>query len=143
MIYSRKLHFLHVSKKKRNLIDQIFCKFSKHENRNKSGILLKKISDHLPCFTTINIKNKSEIQPKYVKIRDTGQQAMEEFRSEIAENISKCNFNHDSNTDPNNNYVILENIIKSAHDKCFPLKEVRFNKYKHKIAPWICHSGHM
>ena len=66
-----------------------------------------------------------------------GPQAMEDFRSEITQNIEKCTFNSHLMTDPNNNYIILENIIKSAHDRCFPLKEVRFNKYKHKIAPWI------
>ena len=125
------------SKNNATLIDQIFCKFSKHENRNTSGILLKKISDHLPCFTTLNFNNKPIIQPKYIKIREKGQQAMEDFRSEITMNIEKESFNSDMMIDPNINYTILENIIKSAHEKHFPLKEVRFNKYKHKIAPWI------
>ena len=99
--------------------------------------MLRKISDHLPCFTTLNFNNKPVIQPKYIKIRDTGPQSMEDFRSEITKNIEKTAFNSDLMDDPNNNYRILENIIKSAHDKYFPLKEVRFNKYKHKIAPWI------
>ena len=62
---------------------------------------------------------------------------MEDFRSEITMNIEKESFNSDMMIDPNINYTILENIIKSAHEKHFPLKEVRFNKYKHKIAPWI------
>ena len=25
----------------------------------------------------------------------------------------------------------------SEHDNCFPVIQVRFNKYKHKLSPWI------
>ena len=46
------------SKKNATLIDQIFCRFSKNVSHNTSGILLRKISDHLPCFSTMNIHTK-------------------------------------------------------------------------------------
>ena len=72
-----------------------------------------------------------------MKIRETGQKAMEAFRSEIIDKVENRSFCLDLQSDPNDNYTILENIIKSAHEKCFPVKEVKFNKYKHKIAPWI------
>ena len=125
------------SKKNATLIDQIFCRYSKFESYNTSGILMKKISDHLPCFTTINIQNKPLHHPKFVNIKDTSQKAMDNFRSEIVENIANGRFCIDSSTDPNYNYAMLEKIITSARDKCFPVKKVKFNKYKHKIAPWI------
>ena len=125
------------SKNNATLIDQIFCKLSKHEYRNISGILLKKISDHLPCFTALNINNMRVMKPKFVNIIDKGSQAMENFRTEITNELNKKNFDMNLMTSPNVNYQVLEDTIKSAHKKCFPIKEVKFNKYKHKIAPWI------
>ena len=125
------------SRKNATLIDQIFCRYSKHESRNNSGILLKKNSDHLPCFSTINIENKPTCPPKYIKIRDIGPDAMEAFRTEVIKEIEQKNFTSDLLCDPNINYTTLERIIMSAHEKCFPVKEVKFNKYKHKSAPWI------
>ena len=34
-------------------------------------------------------------------------------------------------------YKILENTVKVQYLLSFPQKKVRFNKYKHKIHPWI------
>merc|ERR1712208_180064 len=127
------------SKKNATLIDQLFCRFSTNVSHNLSGILLKKISDHLPCFSTINIRTKNIQNPKFIKIRASGEHAMEAFRNEIKLSIDKCIFENDLFTDPNINYDKLENIITAAKDKCFPEKEVKFNKYKHKIAPWMTH----
>ena len=31
----------------------------------------------------------------------------------------------------------MELIIKESREKCLPQTEVKFNKYKHKISPWI------
>ena len=125
------------SKNNATLIDQIFCRFSKNETHNTSGILLKKISDHLPCFSTINIHTKKKQPPKYIKIRESGEKAMEAFRTEIKTSIENSNFDMDSLSDPNINYSKLESIITSASKNCFPEKEVKFNKYKHKISPWV------
>ena len=125
------------SKQNATLIDQIFCRYSKHESHNKSGIMLKKISDHLPCFSAINIHNKPTCPPKFIKIRETGPNAMEAFRKEILNEIEKNDFDPDLLSDPNTNYAKLENIIRAAQEKWCPVKEVKFNKYKHKIAPWI------
>ena len=40
-------------------------------------------------------------------------------------------------TDPNINYNLLHNTLKILLDKHFPLKTVRFNKYKNKRNNWI------
>ena len=56
------------SKKNATLIEQIFCRFSKFSYYDSSGILLSKISDHLPCFSVIKIKNKLKYKSKYIKI---------------------------------------------------------------------------
>ena len=39
--------------------------------------------------------------------------------------------------DPNENYNIIENIIIDSKNKHLPSKLVRFNKYNHKLSPWI------
>ena len=55
------------SKKKATLIDQIYCRYSKYTSNNKSGIIMTKISDHLPCFSIMNLNTKTVIKPKFVK----------------------------------------------------------------------------
>ena len=125
------------SKNKATLIDQIFCRYSKNMSQSQSGLIMTKISDHLPCFFTLNLPTKCIQRSKYVKIRRTGPDAMEDFRTEIEREVLNSSFENDLLADPNVNYATLENIIKIAREKCFPIKEAKFNKYKHKISPWI------
>ena len=35
-------------------------------------------------------------------------------------------------TDPNENYEVLERTLKEVHTECFPVRIVRFNDNKHK-----------
>ena len=42
-----------------------------------------------------------------------------------------------ADVEPNNNYAILENSLKTAMDNSFTVKRVKFNRKKHKITPWI------
>ncbi len=39
--------------------------------------------------------------------------------------------------DPNINYNVLHEIIQQAKIKHMPEKRVKFNKYNHKMSPWI------
>ena len=125
------------SRKNATLIDHIFCRFSKFTSQSTAGILVTKISDHLPCFSVINYKCNTKYKSKFIKIRENGPQAMQAFQDEIKTNIENTNFENDLLVDPNINYEKLEKIISDAQKKCFPVKEVKFNKYKHKISPWI------
>jgi len=38
------------------LIDQIFCKHEDPWQSNDSGIMVSKVSDHLMCITSFNVK---------------------------------------------------------------------------------------
>ena len=40
-------------------------------------------------------------------------------------------------TDPNENYEVLERTLKEVHNDCFPERIVWFNDKKHKKTPWI------
>ena len=125
------------SAKNATLIDQIFCRFSKHTSRNTSGIIVTQISDHLPCFSVINYQSKIRLNSKYIKIQRKGPLEMQAFHDEIKAKIEATHFENDLLTDPTINYNKLETIISNANEKCFPVKEVKFNKYKHKVSPWI------
>ena len=110
------------SKKNATLIDQIFCRLSANVSHSMSGILLRKISDHLPCFSTVTLHANKSQAPKFITVRESGEQAMEAFRNEIRVAINNCNFENDLFQDPNINYGKLENIIKVAREKCFTEK---------------------
>ena len=125
------------SKKKATLIDQIYCRFSKYTSNHKSGIIMTKISDHLPCFSIMNLNTKTVIKPKLVKVTKINPSNISNFKDEVEKRISQSDFDRNPLTDPNQNYNKLENIIKQAKMKCFPETVVKFNKYKHKICPWI------
>merc|ERR1711947_57638 len=68
------------SKKSATLINQIFCRFSKSSSQNTSGIIVTKISDHLPCFSAINYTNSIHVKTKYIKIKKSGPDAILDFQ---------------------------------------------------------------
>ena len=76
-------------------------------------------------------------KPKYIKIQKTGPDALNMFEKEIKAGVDNSCFNKDILSDPNINYAKLEKIIIDAKNKCFPVKEVKFNKYKHRITQWV------
>ena len=125
------------SKKKATLIDQIFCRFARNTSELKSGIIVTKISDHLPCFSIIKIQDKLKTKPEYVKVNKNGPDSMDKFVDEVSQRITNADFDSNLMSDPNDNYNKLETIIKESKEKCLPLTEVKFKKYKHKISPWI------
>ena len=57
----------------------------------------------------------------------------EELESKKFTDILKC----DPNSDPNNNYNILHELLTSLRNKHFPCKSQKFNKYRHKLSNWI------
>lgn len=125
------------SKKKATLIDQIFSKSSNCISTSTSGIFITKLSDHLPCFTIVNINKPKKINPKLVKLRINTPEANVNFIQDIKSSVENTNFSNDLLQDPNISYNKLEDIIRKSKDKNLPTKLVKFNKYRHKISPWI------
>ena len=62
---------------------------------------------------------------------------MDKFVDEVSQRIINADFDSNLMSVPNENYNKLETIIKESKEKCLPLTEVKFKKYKHKISPWI------
>ena len=75
------------------LIDNFICKLNKTILESKAGILTNKLSDHQPYFMSVNITQKKEPLPKYVKINIDSTEAMHNVRHEIksAEIYNKFN----------------------------------------------------
>ena len=119
------------------LIDNILMKLSRNFSETTSGILLYNISDHFPCFISLDFLKKNKCTPKYVKTRPRSEQAYDNFKHEISFKCSQQRFITYSNADPNTNYDILNIIITESYNKHLPAKLVRFNKHKHKQNNWV------
>ena len=75
--------------------------------------------------------------PKYVRINVSSEAAIDSFVADVNDaNIYEL-LDNNLIADPNENYNIIENIIIDSKNKHLPSKLVRFNKYKHKLSPWI------
>ena len=119
------------------LIDNFFFKSDNFSDTTKSGIFLKKLSDHQPYFLLIDIRLIKERTPKFIQINNQTEKAMDAVKNELI----TCNLYNKLDTnllaDVNANYEILQDAIRTAKDKHMPTKLVKFNKYKHKKAKWI------
>ena len=102
-----------------------------------TGIFINKLSDHQPCFTIIEISKPKKKKTTYIKIRVNTPEAQSNLKQDIKLKIENANFGNDLLQDPNDSYNTLGSIIREAMEKNLPIKEVKFNKYRHKITPWI------
>ena len=96
------------------------------------------ISDHLPYFITINnMQSKIRMTPNLVHIRVNNESSIKQYCESVGQSriIEQLDVNITANQ--NSNYNILDDILHELHEKHFPTKKVRFNKYKHKKSTWI------
>ena len=68
---------------------------------------------------------------------DNSEKNMNNYIEGVIKDLESYKINENLNVDPNIAYNDIDNILKNCHEKYFPLKTVRFNKYRHKINPWI------
>ena len=64
---------------------------------SKTGILTNKLSDHQPYFMSVNITQKKEPLPKYVKINIVSTEAMHNVRHDIKSEEIYNKFNKKTN----------------------------------------------
>lgn len=125
------------SKHNATLIDHIFCRGKTGMHILKSAIILNKISDHLPCMAVVSTKKNNRQVPKFIEVQTNSKEAIEKFKIQLSNEIAKTNFDNNILADPNGNYDKLHNILISCKSENLPKKKVRFNRKKHKIAPWM------
>ena len=120
-----------------SLIDQVYCKLPLPADAVSSRIVVTQLSDHLPCITSIKTLQSKHRHPKFVTIRTNSREAIARFKNEIEISNLSRRLNPNLMTDPNLTYNLLEDAILSARDKHMPKRNVRFNKYKHKMNKWV------
>jgi hypothetical protein len=119
------------------LIDNIFVKLSDNLSQTTAAVLLANISDHLPCFVSLDFLEIRNSSQKYIKTWSRSKKAYDSFKHEIMITCSIEKFHFTGTLAPNKNYDILHNVIQQAHNKHIPMKFVKFNKYRHKCNKWI------
>ena len=102
-----------------------------------AGIIIAKLSDHLPYFVCIENKLAIQTVPKYIYIKDNNEATVQKFKTALnKENLFyKLNTHHTAN--PCDNYNIIHSTISEIQDICMPLKKVKYNKHCHKKSQWI------
>lgn len=119
------------------LIDNIFCKLSHNFSETTAGILLNNISDHQPCFISLDYLKLKSFTKKYIKIYKSDPVSIANFKEEIKQTCSLDRLGIDVNGDPNQNYDKINDQISFALKKHLPTKTVKASKHKHGNSKWI------
>ena len=118
------------------LIDNIFIKITDNHSHTTSGILLSQLSDHLPYFVMIDHFVQDKPKSKYVKFMVKNENALNRFKEAlIKQNLMQTLSPLTGN--PNRSYNKFKEIIDKLMTEHLPVKQVRYNKYKHKKNKWI------
>ena len=131
-----------VSLRNATLIDHMYCKSPNPLTISDSGILVSKISDHMAMFATLNFKiySRYEQLEKINTIMFTNNN-MQGFVDELEDVDWHQVFDHDTTADPIITYDHhFSNKLDEIVNKHFPLKCVKFNKYKHKKSKWVTYA---
>ena len=126
------------------LIDNILTNFLE-SHYTSSSIMTTKISDHQPCFLSIQLEAIKDSFPNAVKperkkyiFLKCKPNNLNELISEELRNINlMASINKNPLSNPNINYNKIESIITNLIDKHTVLKKVKDNKYKYKRSDWI------
>ena len=82
---------------------------------------------------SINLRTVNIIPHKYITINKQTPIAIQNFKEELSSSniMELLDVNLESN--PNNNYDVLHDLICALKQKHFPNKKIKFNKYKHNL----------
>ena len=123
--------------KSATLIDNIYVRPMDGNKVISSHIFVSKLSDHFPLLTCLDIVKKPQYRPKFVYVQEKSPPAIQNFVTNIDNKLKNTQFYTSYLRDPNDNYKELEKIIVDSREKYLPFKKKRFNKYIHKLSPWM------
>ena len=123
-----------LTEKTGTLIDNFLLKLSDNFSHTTAGILHQNISDHLPYFVVLDYLSCKNKTSKLIKIFKYDEQSILKLKNYLNENLS---FDIDSNSDVNDIYDAVQEVITQGLNHFLPVKLCKFNKYKHKRCPWI------
>ncbi|MGB1899487.1 MAG: reverse transcriptase family protein, partial [Candidatus Kariarchaeum pelagius] len=121
------------------LIDHIYSKLNSNSLKEISGILLKKFSDHQPCFIVINeeqLGDSRQTKENFIKVSRITEENLQLLKNELDNASLLDKLDNSPTADPNLNYDKLSHIIANAKNKCIPNRIIKFNKYKHPKSKW-------
>ena len=119
------------------LIDNIYCKLTHRTIPAKAGIIFSELSDHFPCFVSIELKKDKDKPPKLIKQKFSSPDAMTNFKNELFNHDFSQDFPQNIDSDPNANYELFLTKFLEIKNRHIPIKMVKFNKHKHKKSKWI------
>ena len=126
-----------IGKQSSTLIDNIYCKLTHRTANTRAGILFSDISDHFPCFVSLDLNIKPKAPPKMVKQKFSTPNAVQKFKEELIKHDFTKDFDHSADSDPSSNYdAFISKVIEIKND-FIPTKIVKFNKHRHKKEDWI------
>jgi hypothetical protein len=121
-----------------SLIDQIYLKNSYALKSAEAGILYRPVSDHLPYFIAMKLSTKNAVvKPKFIQTQVKTVTAHNNFMSELSSIDWTKLFDHQPSANPLITYKSFKKKLLSLQEKHFPMKKVKYNKYKHKLSNWI------
>ena len=126
-----------ISNSSATLIDNFFCKITTHSSNSIAGILLTSLSDHFPYFISLAYSKSGKRTDKCMEVKQTSHVSINNFKNEIADSDIYSKIDKDIDSDPNINYDITHNILKSATKQHLAPKIVKVNKRRHKKSQWI------
>lgn len=119
------------------LIDNFLLKLCSNFSLTTSGILTVNISDHQPYFIFLDYLQHIKASTKFVKLRVNSDRALSNFRNDFRSPAYRPRIDRIMSDNPNESYSRLNNLLTEIHEKHFPSRLVRFNKYKHKKLEWL------
>ncbi|KAG1656757.1 hypothetical protein GQR58_023749 [Nymphon striatum] len=102
-----------------------------------ASILTNSFSDHQSCFLTVKLRKDNIKCPTHVMIRRTDGAYYNNFLRAISDPATFSCIHDNPDADPNVLYSNFIEILSKLHEEHMPLKKVKFDRYKHKLSPWM------
>ena len=109
------------------LIDNIFTN-NINTRKSLSGLFLTDISDHVPIFTILEIKDDTQKHNKYTYI--TGRNFSEQNIKNFQDNLNAIDWSFINNHDTQGSFSLFHASVMSVYNDCFPNRTVKLNKYQ-------------
>ena len=118
------------------LIDNFLCKLTRSFLPSASGILISRISYHMPYFIFLGfIKSKQYDTAKTILVQNWNAVNIENFQNELNNASIYDALDNSLVNDPSNNLDIINNL--KSQTKTHSLPQSQINKHKHKKSRWI------
>jgi len=126
-----------ITHQKGTLIDNYYVKMSENSSKFTSGVITSQISDHLPYFLDIEHLQLNNSKHKYIRVVSSGVNSYSEMKSDLNNEYYRNKMENVLSDSPNESYDNMDQILNQLTCKHFPVKFVKFNKYKYKKSRWI------